>query len=254
MTRYAVISADGHAGPPAEVYREYLDPGFRERFDEHQRAMEELRAAMGRSTPSEFQQRVGRGDRRGRRPHRRLRLGRAQRGARRRRCRRGGAVPGCGRARHRTHRVFAVRDRARRRVRQRRGGGRGEPRPQPVARRLRARRAASPDRDRGDPGDHPRHGHGAGAGSRSEGARAPRHPDPDALVRPSCVPRPVVRAVVDDHRGARPRTAHAFRRGAERHRSRPGHAADLRIRSRLVGRATARGADLGWHLRAASGT
>ncbi|MGH8978058.1 MAG: amidohydrolase family protein, partial [Acidimicrobiia bacterium] len=56
MTRYAVISADGHAGPPAEIYREYLDPGFRDRFDEHQRAMEELRAAMGRSTPSDFQQ------------------------------------------------------------------------------------------------------------------------------------------------------------------------------------------------------
>jgi predicted TIM-barrel fold metal-dependent hydrolase len=42
-----VISSDGHAGPPAEVYREYLDPGFRERFDEHQQAMAELRAAFG---------------------------------------------------------------------------------------------------------------------------------------------------------------------------------------------------------------
>ena len=48
MDRYVVISADGHAGPPAEVYRDYLDPGFRDRFDEHQQMMAELRAAMGR--------------------------------------------------------------------------------------------------------------------------------------------------------------------------------------------------------------
>ncbi len=34
--RYLVISADGHAGPPAERYREYLDPAYREAFDEHQ--------------------------------------------------------------------------------------------------------------------------------------------------------------------------------------------------------------------------
>ena len=27
MDRYVVISADGHAGPPASVYRDYLDPG-----------------------------------------------------------------------------------------------------------------------------------------------------------------------------------------------------------------------------------
>ncbi len=54
MDRYLVISADGHAGPPADVYREYLDAGFRDRFDEHQRAMEELRAAMGLSTSDSF--------------------------------------------------------------------------------------------------------------------------------------------------------------------------------------------------------
>ena len=54
MTRYVVISADGHAGPPADVYRGYLDAGFRDRFDEHQQAMAELREAMGRGTPSEF--------------------------------------------------------------------------------------------------------------------------------------------------------------------------------------------------------
>ncbi len=36
MSRYLVISSDGHAGPPSQVYREYLDPGFREQFDRHQ--------------------------------------------------------------------------------------------------------------------------------------------------------------------------------------------------------------------------
>jgi predicted TIM-barrel fold metal-dependent hydrolase len=40
MARYLVISADGHAGPPPEVYREYLDPGFRGAFDTHQAALE----------------------------------------------------------------------------------------------------------------------------------------------------------------------------------------------------------------------
>lgn len=41
-TRYLVISADGHAGPPADRYREYLDPAFRDAFDEHQAAVQEL--------------------------------------------------------------------------------------------------------------------------------------------------------------------------------------------------------------------
>ena len=36
MDRYLLISADGHAGPPAELYRHYLDPGYHQRFDEHQ--------------------------------------------------------------------------------------------------------------------------------------------------------------------------------------------------------------------------
>src|SRR4029453_17089729 len=40
MPTYPVISADGHAGPPADVYREYLDPEFRLAFDEHQAAIE----------------------------------------------------------------------------------------------------------------------------------------------------------------------------------------------------------------------
>ena len=38
MPKYLVISADGHAGPPPAVYREYLDPGFRAAFDAFQEA------------------------------------------------------------------------------------------------------------------------------------------------------------------------------------------------------------------------
>jgi predicted TIM-barrel fold metal-dependent hydrolase len=40
MANYLVISADGHAGPPAEVYRGYLDPAFRVAFDAHQAEIE----------------------------------------------------------------------------------------------------------------------------------------------------------------------------------------------------------------------
>jgi predicted TIM-barrel fold metal-dependent hydrolase len=40
MSTYLVISSDGHAGPPPEIYREYLEESFRPRFDEHQAAQE----------------------------------------------------------------------------------------------------------------------------------------------------------------------------------------------------------------------
>jgi len=33
MDRYLVVSSDGHAGPQPEVYRDYLDPQYREAFD-----------------------------------------------------------------------------------------------------------------------------------------------------------------------------------------------------------------------------
>jgi predicted TIM-barrel fold metal-dependent hydrolase len=49
MSKYLVISSDGHAGPPPEVYREYLEESFRPRFDEHQTAQE-----AGRMVSSEF--------------------------------------------------------------------------------------------------------------------------------------------------------------------------------------------------------
>src|SRR5205814_8040423 len=49
MTKYLVISSDGHAGPPAPVYRDYLDPDFRQKFDEHQAALD-----AGRMVNAEF--------------------------------------------------------------------------------------------------------------------------------------------------------------------------------------------------------
>ena len=49
MSRYLVISADGHAGPPSTVYRDYLDPAFREAFDTHQAELE-----AGRMVNTEF--------------------------------------------------------------------------------------------------------------------------------------------------------------------------------------------------------
>ena len=40
MPNYLVISSDGHAAPPAGVYRDYLEEGFRTRFDEYQAELE----------------------------------------------------------------------------------------------------------------------------------------------------------------------------------------------------------------------
>jgi predicted TIM-barrel fold metal-dependent hydrolase len=42
--RYVLISTDSHAGPTAETYREYVDPRYREAFDEAARQAEELSA------------------------------------------------------------------------------------------------------------------------------------------------------------------------------------------------------------------
>jgi predicted TIM-barrel fold metal-dependent hydrolase len=46
VDRFLVISSDGHAGPPAEHYREYLDEKYRQAFDNHQREVQQMRAAM----------------------------------------------------------------------------------------------------------------------------------------------------------------------------------------------------------------
>ena len=47
MDRYMVISSDGHAGPRPEVYRDYLDPQYREEFDVQHAARLELMAKAG---------------------------------------------------------------------------------------------------------------------------------------------------------------------------------------------------------------
>jgi len=48
MDRYLVISSDGHAGPRPEVYRDYIDPQYRNEFDvQHQARMEGLEEAGG---------------------------------------------------------------------------------------------------------------------------------------------------------------------------------------------------------------
>ena len=36
MSKYLVVSSDGHAGPPSHIYREYLEEAFRPAFDEFQ--------------------------------------------------------------------------------------------------------------------------------------------------------------------------------------------------------------------------
>jgi predicted TIM-barrel fold metal-dependent hydrolase len=43
MDRYLLISSDGHAGPPAEAYRDYLDERYHQQFEEHQAEMSALR-------------------------------------------------------------------------------------------------------------------------------------------------------------------------------------------------------------------
>ena len=51
--RYLMVSADGHAGPPASLYREHLDPRYRQRFDDHQAEIEALRE-LTRTTDDGF--------------------------------------------------------------------------------------------------------------------------------------------------------------------------------------------------------
>ncbi|HVN50208.1 MAG TPA: amidohydrolase family protein [Acidimicrobiales bacterium] len=48
--RYLLISADGHAGPPADLYRDYLEERFRPRFDEHQAELSALREMAQQNT------------------------------------------------------------------------------------------------------------------------------------------------------------------------------------------------------------
>lgn len=54
MDKYLLVSADGHAGPPASRYREYLEPAFHEAFDLRQAEIDALRD-LSRTTSLDFQ-------------------------------------------------------------------------------------------------------------------------------------------------------------------------------------------------------
>ena len=41
-----ILSADGHAGAPGHMYREYLDPGFKDLFDDFVKQAREMQASM----------------------------------------------------------------------------------------------------------------------------------------------------------------------------------------------------------------
>lgn len=47
MGNFVVISADCHAGPPAEMYREYMDPEVREQYDAFLEELAVMRAGVG---------------------------------------------------------------------------------------------------------------------------------------------------------------------------------------------------------------
>ena len=46
MDRYLVISSDTHAGPPSEMYRDYVDPQYRDAFDQDLAAKETMRSVV----------------------------------------------------------------------------------------------------------------------------------------------------------------------------------------------------------------
>jgi len=48
--RYVIVSSDCHAGPPADQYREYMDPGYRERYDEFLAGLAAMREVMATFT------------------------------------------------------------------------------------------------------------------------------------------------------------------------------------------------------------
>ena len=187
MDRYVVISADGHAGPPSSVYRDYLDPEFRERVRRAPADDGRAPRGMGRDN-SDVPSRVGGGDRRRRRAHRRVRLRRSHRHPRRRGRGRRGAVPRRRRARHRSHRLLAVRHRPRRRQQRPGPGRRRQSGPQPLARRLRRPGPGSPHRRRHHPGHHPGHGRRCSTWSarrRTSGTPASSSPPVGSTDRPT---------------------------------------------------------------------
>ena len=53
MERYLVISSDTHAGPPSAAYRDYVDPQYREAFDDDLATAAALRSAILESASEE---------------------------------------------------------------------------------------------------------------------------------------------------------------------------------------------------------
>ena len=53
MDRYLVISSDTHAGPPSAAYRDYVDPQYREAFDEDLATAAALRSVILESASEE---------------------------------------------------------------------------------------------------------------------------------------------------------------------------------------------------------
>ena len=189
--RYLLISSDGHAGPPAEHYRDYLEPSVPPALRRPPgRASWRIREFQQSTTPR-LPQGVGGQDRR-RRPARRLRLRRPQREARRRGRGRRGAVPRRRRARHRPGggaRRSAPGLGSSARQRPRAGHGRG-PGPQPLAGRLLRRGARAPHR-RGGGADRATTSTPPWPRSRTVARPRPaRRDDPDPLVRRARLPRP----------------------------------------------------------------
>ena len=246
--RYLLISADGHAGPPAAIYRDYLDPAFRERFDEQQKAIEELRALspIAGGDKSEFQHEWelatdGDGG-----------LTAAYDGTERNRVLdREGVVAevlfpdadvlGTGRLASSPFGTGLA------------AGPQTDPTDAVAGSRAHNRWlsdfvADDPHRRIGIavvPAIIPRHGHRARAGARGEGARPSRHPHPDPLVRPAAYNEPwydplwalaeELGLVLHTHSGRR----------AERLHRRPGLGPIYASRGRLVGGPAVPRPDLG---------
>ncbi|HEY8061134.1 MAG TPA: amidohydrolase, partial [Acidimicrobiales bacterium] len=62
--RYLLISADGHTGPPAEHYREYLDEQYHPQFDAHQAELgviREFQQSMNQDFRKEWEAKTGDG-------------------------------------------------------------------------------------------------------------------------------------------------------------------------------------------------
>ena len=248
--RYLVISSDTHAGPPSEMYRDYVDPQYRDAFDEDLAAKETMRSVVLEQAVGGAAQKfeAGLGGRDGRRRHARL-LGpcgprrRARQGGHRRR----GDLP--RRRRPRRRRVGSLQRRAPELGRARRRAGHGRsPRPQPMAGGTLLAESRTPLRCRDRP--HPPRSRRCRRRDAPGGeGRVAFDDDPDVVGRPSRVSRPGVRAGLGHGRGARPRGQHPLGRCVQGHRPGTGPRTHLRDRGLVVGGPSPLGHDLERRLR-----